>query len=165
MTRFCLAPMSPVILILTLALLLLPVAFFVAAVTHHHLFALPALFFLLIDAWTFLWFRPTVFVVHPTDLEVIWPLRRRRIPRASITSVRHLDRKQLRRETGGTMRFGAGGLWGAFGWLWTTQRGTIRMYVSRIDNFIWIDRGQEQPWLITPEQPDAFVHALSASRS
>jgi hypothetical protein len=157
--------MSPVIQILTLAFLLLPVAFFVAAFTHHRLFVLPALFLLVVDAWTWLWFRPTVFVVHPTDIEVIWPLRRRRIRRASITNVRHLDRKALRRETGRTMRVGAGGLWGACGWLWTTRRGIVRMYVSKIDNFIWIDRGHEQPWLITPEQPDIFVHALSGSHS
>ena len=82
---------------------------------------------------------------------MIWPLRRRRIRRASITNVRHLDRKALRRETGRAMRVGAGGLWGAFGWLWTTRRGIVRMYVSKI--------------VITPEQPDVFVHALSGSHS
>ncbi len=35
------------------------------------------------------------------------------------------------------------------------------MYVSRLDAFIWIERGREQAWLITPEQPDVFLHALS----
>jgi hypothetical protein len=164
-TSFRLAPMSPVILILTLVLLLPPIPFFVAAFTHHRLFVLPALVLLFIDAWTYLWFRPTVFIVGPTDIEVIWPLRRRRIRRDTITRVRRLDRQALRRETGRAMRVGAGGLWGGFGWLWTTHRGLIRMYVSRIDNFIWIDRGHEQSWLITPEQPDVFVHALSGSHS
>jgi hypothetical protein len=59
------------------------------------------------------------------------------------------------------MRVGAGGLWGGFGWFWTTRRGLVRMYVSRIDHFVWIERGPAQPWLITPDHPDAFVRALS----
>ena len=41
------------------------------------------------------------------------------------------------------------------------KRGLVRMYVSRIDHFVWIERGPAQPWLITPDHPDAFVRALS----
>ena len=67
--RFRLAPMSPAIAVLTAILMLLPVAFFVAAFTHHRLFVLPALFLLFIDVWIWLWFRPTIFVVSPTDIE------------------------------------------------------------------------------------------------
>jgi len=26
---------------------------------------------------------------------------------------------------------------------------------------VWIERGRETPWLITPEQPDAFIRAVS----
>jgi Bacterial PH domain len=160
-TRFRLAPMSPLILILTLLLLLLPIVVFVVAFTRHRLFALPALFLLFISAWTWLWFRPTAFVVNPTDIEVIWPLRRRRIRRNTITAVRRVDRQELRQETGWALRVGAGGLWGGFGFLWTARRGLVRMYVSRLDDLVWIERGREQPWLLTPEQPDVFVHALS----
>jgi len=153
--------MSRVILVLTLVLLLLPVAFFVAALTYHRLFVLPALFLLFISAWVWLWFRPGVFVVGPTDLEVVWPLRRRRLRRDTITSVRRIDRQALRNETGWALRVGAGGLWGGFGILGTARRGIVRMYVSRLDDLVRIERGREQPWLITPEQPDAFIHALS----
>jgi hypothetical protein len=35
------------------------------------------------------------------------------------------------------------------------------MYVSRLDGFVWIEWGAEQPWLITPDRPDAFVQALA----
>jgi hypothetical protein len=38
------------------------------------------------------------------------------------------------------MRVGAGGLWGGF---------------------VWIERGAGRPWVITPEEPQAFVRALS----
>ena len=90
-----------------------------------------------------------------------WPLRRQEIPRGDIEAVRIIDRQTLRRETGWGMRVGAGGLFGAFGYLWTTRRGLVRMFVSRTDRFVWIERTLERPWLITPEQPDAFVRALS----
>ena len=89
------------------------------------------------------------------------PLRRREIARRSISSVRLIDRATLRREVGWGMRVGAGGLGGGFGWLWTTRRGLVRMYVSRLDGFVWIERGAGQPWLITPDRPDAFVQALA----
>jgi hypothetical protein len=160
-TRFRLAPMCPVIMILTLVLLLLPVPFFIVAFTLHRLFVLPALSFLFISAWVWLWFRPTSFIVDPRDIEIVWPLRRRKIRRDTITSFRRINRQELRNEIGWALRIGGGGLWGGFGFLWTTRRRIVRMYVSRLDAFIWIERGREQPWLITPEQPDVFLHALS----
>jgi hypothetical protein len=155
------APMSAPILVLTLALLALPLVFAVLAMRGAELLAIPALLLIALYAWVWLWFRPTAFVVGPRAVEVVWPLRRREIPRREISAVRLIDRATLRREVGWGMRVGAGGLWGGFGWLWTTRRGLVRMYVSRVDRFVWIERGREQPWLITPDQPDAFVRALS----
>jgi hypothetical protein len=55
---------------------------------------------------------------------------------------------------------GAGGLWGGFGWLWTERRGIAQMYVSRTEGLVWIERRGGRPWLITPEEPEAFVRAL-----
>jgi hypothetical protein len=164
-TSFRLAPMSPVILILTLVLLLLPIPFFVAAFTHHRLFVLPALVLLFIDAWTYLWFRPTVFIVGPTDIEVIWP------PAPQTNPPRHHHARPPPRPPGPPPRNrprharGRRRPLGRLRLVVDHPRGLIRMYVSRIDNFIWIDRGHEQSWLITPEQPDVFVHALSGSHS
>jgi hypothetical protein len=60
------------------------------------------------------------------------------------------------------MRIGAGGLWGGFGWLWTKRKGMVQMHVSRTDGFVWIERKADRPWLITPENPEAFVRALSS---
>ena len=37
------------------------------------------------------------------------------------------------------------------------------MYISRTDDFVWIERGAERPWLITPERPEEFVDALGAA--
>ncbi|MEZ0336070.1 MAG: PH domain-containing protein [Gemmatimonadales bacterium] len=146
---------------LTLVLAALPVIFLVAGAVGPRALCLPALLLLLTYAGVWARFRPTTFVVHLASLEVIWPLRRRRIRRDGISSVRVIDRQQLRQEVGWGMRVGAGGLWGGFGWLWTSRRGIVQMYVSRLDRFVWIERGKERPWLITPERSEEFVAALT----
>lgn len=161
MMSFRIARMSPLIMTLTVVLLALPPAFLVAALSARGFVAVPALFVVVIYAWVWLRFRPSRFVVNQRVIEVIWPLKRREIPRDDILNVRIIDRKELRREIGWGMRVGAGGLWGGFGWLWTKRRGIVQMYISRTDGFVWIERVSGRPWLITPEQPDAFVSALS----
>jgi len=113
-----------------------------------------------IYSWVWVRFRPTMFVVRPNVLQVIWPLKRRQILRDDISDVRLIDRQELRREVGRGMRVGAGGLWGGFGWLWTQRRGVVQMYISRTDRFVWIEAVSGRPWLITPEQPEDFVRAL-----
>jgi hypothetical protein len=85
-TRFRLAPMSPLILVLTLFLLALPAAFLALSTKRGSWLALPALLLLGIYAWVWLWFRPTFFEVHPGVLEVIWPLRRRQLRREEISA-------------------------------------------------------------------------------
>jgi len=160
-TSFRLAPMSPLILILTFALLALPLVFLINAVFGKSLFLVPALLVIAIYSWVWLRFRPTRFVVRPGVLEVIWPLKRRHIRREEISGVRHIDRQELRREAGWCMRVGARGLWGGFGWLWTQRRGIVQMYISRTDGLVWIERVSDRPWLITPERPEIFVRVLS----
>jgi hypothetical protein len=148
---------------LTLGLAALPVTFLIAAMLGSGVLGGPALLLVLIYAWVWTRFRPTAFVVHPDVLEVIWPLKRRTLRRDQITAVRQIDRQELRRQIGWGMRVGAGGLWGGFGWLWTKRRGIVQMYVSRLDQFVWIERGRERPWLITPAQPEAFVRSMNAA--
>jgi hypothetical protein len=96
------------------------------------------------------------------SVEVLWPLKRRTIPRDSISRVGILDREQLKQEIGWGMRIGAGGLGGGFGWLWTKRYGLVHMYISRSDGFVWIERKSDRPYLLTPDKPDLFVRALSA---
>lgn len=153
--------MSPFVLTLTAFLLVLPAAFLVGAFLGNPVLAVPAALMIVLYAWVWLRFRPSRFAVDGKGLEVFWPLKRRAIPRADISAVRVVDRQVLKNEIGWGMRIGAGGLWGGFGWLWTTRRGIVQMYVSRTDRFVWIERGGERPWLITPEEPEAFVRTLS----
>lgn len=80
---------------------------------------------------------------------------------ADVSYVRVVDREQLTNEIGWGARIGAGGLWGAFGWLWTKRRGLVQMYVSRTRDFVWVERVDGRPWLITPEKPEEFARALT----
>ncbi len=157
---FALAPMSPLIRWLTLLLLALPVVFVAMAGSGAYFLSLPALLLIAIYAWVWLRFRPHTFVVHPNAIEVIWPLKRRRIPRDEISAIRVIDGEELTREIGWGTRVGAGGLWGGFGWLWTRRHGIVQMYISRTDRYVWIERGTERPWLLTPAKPEEFVRAL-----
>ncbi len=159
---FRIAPMSPTVMALTLLLLGLPPAFLVASFLGTCLLTIPALLIIAVYAWVWLRFRPARFVVHPGGLEVIWPLKRRTIPRDGILSVRAMDRQDLKKEIGWGVRVGAGGLWGGFGWLWTKRRGLVQMYVSRTDRFVWIECIGSRPWLITPERPEDLVRELSS---
>ena len=159
--RFDLAPMCRLILVLTAVMAALPAAFLIGGVMGARVLWAPAVLLILIYAWVWTRFRPTAFVVHARTLEVVWPLKRRHVARDAITAVRVVGREELRREVGWGMRVGAGGLWGGFGWLWTSRRGIVQMYVSRLDGFVWIECGGERPWLITPERPAAFVSAMT----
>jgi hypothetical protein len=153
--------MSPVVLTVTLILLALPIGFYVAALAGARLHTAPCFLVVAFYIWIWMRFRPTRFVVREQSLEVIWPLKRREIVRDTISRVRLLDREALKEEIGWGMRIGAGGLGGGFGWLWTKRHGLVQMYISRTDRFVWIERTNERPWLITPEQPEAFVRTLS----
>jgi PH (Pleckstrin Homology) domain-containing protein/uncharacterized protein DUF4286 len=158
---FRLAPMSSGIRLLTVAVLVIPIVLYAVAAATTRLFLVPALAVAATYAWVWLWLRPLRFVVYPDRLEVVWPTRWREIPRDEITAVRLTDGDRLRAETGWRVRVGAGGLGGAFGWLWTERRGIVRLYVSRTDGLVWIERRDGWPWLISPCDPEAFVHALS----
>lgn len=158
---FRLAPMSPAIFSITVLLLIIPSGFLVAAIAGARIHMAPCFIVFSLYLWVWLRFRPSSFRLGPRSLVILWPLKRREIPRDSISSVRLFDRDTLKREIGWGVRIGAGGFCGGFGWLWTTRHGIVQMYVSRTDGFAWIDRKDDRPWLLTPEEPDAFVRALS----
>ena len=157
--------MDTMIRTITLVLLALPVLFVLSAVFGRAFLIAPTILLVAIYFWIWLRFRPTQFVVHQDALEVIWPLKRRQISRDTIADVRIVNGRDLKPQVGWGMRVGAGGLWGGFGWLWTQRRGIVQMYISRINDLVWIDRTTGRPWLISPERPQEFVQALSRSQS
>ncbi len=159
--RFPLAKMSRAIRGLTLFLLAVPIAFIVLAVSAGASLAWPAL--LVAGLYLAVWLaaRPACFEVDPSFLHVCFPLWTRRIPRASLAAVRPIEARALRGELGFALRVGVGGLWGAFGWLWSRRRGWIELYVSRSDGLVWIERRGAVPLLITPQRPAQLAASLA----
>jgi hypothetical protein len=163
---FRLAPMSGLILGLTCALFLVPIAFVAAPLLDPR--STPAALagggavVALVFAFIWLYMRPSAFVVSPEGLDIVWPLRRRRIPRAALVGASEVSREDIRGEFGLLLRVGAGGPWGGFGLAWSSRGQHLGLYVSRhADGFVLVRCRATRSLLITPERPADFVAALS----
>ena len=164
-TRFGLAPMSTDIRVLTWIVLALPLALALGASQARGparavLVAVSAVVLVLYAAVWLFW-RPTAFEVDGSGLRILWPLRVRTIPAREIAEAAVLSREAFRREFGWGMRIGAGGLWGGFGWLYTSK-GLLGLYVSRTDRVVLVRLRTGRPLLVTPEGDERFVAALRA---
>lgn len=162
---FSLARMSPLIRGVTVFVLGLPaligsIGFCAGRRVDGIVLVAPAL---LIAVYVVVWLysRPTRFEVGPTDLQIVWPIRRRRIAWREISSLRLIDSRQLKTDFGFTIRVGVGGLWGVFGWLAGPRAGLIDVYVSRLDGWVVIERVSGRPLIISPDRPDEFARAIS----
>lgn len=160
---FPLAPMSGLILALTAIMFTLPVAFVLMArdtsqgaeVLVYTSWGLVALYIAV-----FLIFRPLRYEVDSDYVTLVWPIRRRRIPKKSITRARRMTAKEFRAEFGWGARVGVGGLFGAFGLLRTTKGGTMDLYISRHDWMVVVERSTDRTLLVTPDDPEAFIKLL-----
>lgn len=103
MKTFPLAAMSRDIRIVTMICFVIPAGMAIGVLLGARVL-LPGLLFFPIYCWVWLLFRPTMFVIHPDSIEIVWPLKRRKIARESIVAVRMLDAKELKREVGWGMR-------------------------------------------------------------
>ncbi|WP_448574292.1 PH domain-containing protein [Trichothermofontia sp.] len=158
--------MSPLIRNLTIVLLLLPPLLgIVALIKQSGWLGAIALFMVVVYASVWLGWRPVCFRITDENLTIAFPLWQRLIPLASVTEVRVLDLKTFLQQFGDPFRVGAAGLWGGFGWLWTSQGGWVEFYVSRSDQFILVGRSGHPPLLITPRSPHDFVATLEAKRN
>lgn len=161
---FELAPMSGLMRALTVFLLALPAVLALAAVAAGQplpLLAVAALMALVYVA-VWLWWRPTRFELSEEAFGIVFPARRKSTPRSAIVGARPFTVSSVRSELGFPLRIGVGGLWGGFGWLWTTRRGLVEFYVSRTDGLVFIERRGAYPLLITPADPDELLRALQA---
>jgi hypothetical protein len=165
--RFPLAPMSATMWVSSAICAAVPVGMLFAAsrapAPVRGVLGGVALAVVAIYAFVALWLRPTRFVVDDDTLEIVWPLRARRIERASIVRARQLDRGELKAELGDLIRIGAGGLWGGFG-LARTARGVLELWVSRIDRIVYVECDGRRSLLITPRDPRRFVQELERRR-
>jgi len=155
--------MSPLFLWMTVPLLAIaPVFVALGLLTRASLLAPVGLVVGALYLWVWLRWRPSRFEITPQALAIRFPALRREVPASDIAAVRVLGGKAFREEFGLAFRIGVGGLWGGFGWLWTRERGLIEFYVSRLDGFVLLERRGGRPLLITPDDPEDFVDALSA---
>ncbi len=105
--------------------------------------------------------RPHAFELSGDGLAIEWPVRRKLIPRGELAGVELLPLSALRARYGRGARFGAGGFFGGFGWFLTSKQ-RFHLYVSRVDQVVLIHVRRGEPWLLTPESPEAFVAAARA---
>lgn len=144
--RFALAPMDGLNLGLTV-------------VVGGMVACIPFVSLLLAGIWLYL--RPTCFELSPAGLDLVWPLRRERIPLGTLAGVERLSRAALNGRYGTGYRFGAGGFGGGFGQLITPKQ-TFRMYISRVDEHVLIHTREGLPLLLTPADAAGFVERLES---
>lgn len=156
--------MSVLIRGLTVFLLALPATLALAGVASGQ--PLPLLPVAALLALTYvavwLWWRPTRFEVSEDAFDIVFPARRKSTARSAIVGARPFTVRSVRGELGFPVRIGVGGLWGGFGWLWTTRRGLVEFYVSCTDGMVFIERRGARPLLITPADPEGLLRALQA---
>ena len=163
---FQLAPMSSLIRGITIFLWLLPLLLGGIAF-HFHLFSLAIVALLLIVLYGVIWSgcRPSRFLLTPQSFEIIFPLWRRRIPLSDVARISHINGGQFQQQFGWALRIGVGGLWGGFGWLWTSRKGLVEFYISQLSQFILIERYAGHPLLITPTNPNQLISMLKKLRN
>ena len=160
-TSFQLAPMSPLIRGITFFLLLLPLLLGGIAVQFHlPILAIVALLLIALYAVVWLTCRPLKFRLTSQSFDIIFPLWRRRIPLSDIARISRIHGQQFQQQFGWALRIGVGGLWGGFGWLWTSREGFVEFYVSQLSEFILIERYVGNALLITPTHPEALTSGL-----
>lgn len=158
------APMSGLILALTVLVFPLPLLFLaISTLPGPQRPAMAMIAGLLVVAWAgiWLWARPSRFELSPAGLRIVFPLRVRSVPAASLASAEIVDAKQFRAVYRYGIRIGAGGLFGAFGLL-ATKKGMLQMYTSRHDRFVLVHlrEGCGRDLLISPEDPERFIAAI-----
>jgi hypothetical protein len=166
---FKLAPMSALILTLTIALWGLPFIFLLWAIfTEGSVrWTTIATVLVLLLLYSVVWagFRPSRFLITANQLTLTFPARQRSFPLADLGEAQLLSEAEFRQKFGWALRIGVGGLWGGFGWLYTGQKGMLEFYVSRSDGLVWIERRSGNDLLLTPDQPEHFIQALQKNRS
>lgn len=164
--RFALAPMSSLIRGLTWIFVPMPVFFVVGAFVGGE--AVRGVFFFVGGSLTLLWlavwtfFRPSGFTVGAEGLTIEFPGRRLHVPSGELATATVLKLAEIRPRYGLAARVGVGGLWGGFGWLWSTERGWVDLYVTRTDRWVVVERKNGKDLLLNPDEAEAFVAAIVA---
>jgi hypothetical protein len=162
---FRLAPMSRDLAVMTWIALVLPAwllgAAYLSAGPARPVLMVAVGLTLFIYAGVWLAGRPTQFEIDEESLRIVWPTRRRVIPRSTVRDARIVTGPEFRSAYGWGMRVGAGGLWGGFGIL-KTKATTFSLWISRTDRLVIVELDGANPLLVTPDDPERFVARLRA---
>ena len=166
MESFAIAPMDRLFRVLTALLMGLPVLFAILMLTSP--WPLPLLFggvgaiVGLLYTWIWFYWRPSQFRLDTAHLHIEFPRRQLVVELSEVAAVQVYDAHQdFVNDWGPGVRIGAGGLWGAFGWL-KTSKGLLQMYITRNEQLVVIEFTGRKPLLITPDQAQDFVYALES---
>lgn len=164
-SMFPIAPMTGAIRIVTWLMFPLPVlfgalGFFLRASASAVPFYFASVLTVAIWLVVLLVMRPTRFEVNPRSLNLVFPLRKKEIPRADIASATLVNWRQFCALYPRPIRVGVGGLWGGFGYL-RTRNGRVDMFISTGINMVLVERHSAPPLLISPANPSKFVASLS----
>ncbi|GMU63522.1 MAG: hypothetical protein AMXMBFR34_52850 [Myxococcaceae bacterium] len=114
---------------------------------------------LLLDVEVYLVHRPRRFTLEPGALVLEYPVRAKRIPLRGLTAAEGMGAEELRARFGRALRVGVGGLFGGFGWLYTSK-GWVELDISRTDGLVLLTFEGRIPLLVSPEAPAGFIAAV-----
>ncbi len=158
---FTTPPMTSLMRILTVIVMALPVILGgIGYYASNRVLLNVAGFIILIIIGVWFFMRPSGYQVDSAGLTIRWPVRSKRISRSEILAARVLETDELSGELGQAMRIGIGGLFGGFGYLWTTNRGMVEFYITRQDQFVLMDLRKGKSLLLSVDRPKEFVQAL-----
>jgi hypothetical protein len=159
---FPLANMSPLIRVMTIIVLLVPVfGLIYGIIVNQKIYLVVAGLLVILYLIVWLWCRPSHFIISSHYLTVKFPAWSRNIPLTDLGEIRLLDQETFGQEFGLAIRIGVGGLWGGFGWLWTSRGGFLEFYISRNDDLVLIENFTGNNLLLTPDKPLEMIEKIT----
>jgi hypothetical protein len=104
-------------------------------------------------------FRPNNYTISDDKLLIHRLVGDVKIMRNSIKSVEIVDEAKV---SNSIRTFGVGGFFGSFGKFWNSELGKMTWYVTRKDNSVIVILNDKNKIILTPDEPDEFVFALSS---
>lgn len=158
--------MAVAFILMSGVVLAIPVIFVVIGLSNPVLrttFVGTAAMVLVGSAGVWFFYKPTAFELEDDALVLRFPLRTIAIPRSDIVSARVLSRSELRDTLGFALRVGVGGLFGVFGWLWSTKRSWVQIYATSVEGWVFVERRVGPPLLVSAKDGAAFAGAVGGS--
>lgn len=119
--------------------------------------ALPAVFILVLTGVCYL-YSPKGYSVNSSFIFVHRLAGKFPISRQEIASVREIDPREMKRAW---RMAGNGGVFGYTGWYSSSNLGKMRWFVTRRDRAVLVEMQSGRKYLLSPDEPQALLDALS----